>query len=721
MPSPLVIPGVQVRTQFEPSPSLPGATGILGLVGVADRGPTTPTPVGSAAELAQLFGAATRFTMPEVRTAFANGVARAWIARISPGRGTKASVLVNDREGEPVVRFVARAEGAWGNQVAVRIKPVLTLSGAAAKYVDVEVLFRGEVVDRIHNLVMDPDSPNNLFSRVNAESRLVVAVDPEFDTQLPRALARSALTDLDARAAFATLKAGATDAVRVESKRVGRAGNQLAVMVQDGRAARAFDGPGNAPSVEISARKPGLAGTDIQVTVQPSGPDSVNVVVIAPGVGARQYGPLLTVDALVQALAADPDVRAQAKGAVLPSPVNQQRLQRRVDVTVFAEGKDPRVYAGLGQVADLIAINDPAVVFTAIGATPALPSADTGTALAGGRNKGPALPLGADEASDPLVELVPAPGAGGTLEVAVTQGTSSIDGSTAVVGLTVFVDGAPAETFSDTSMDPDDPRYLPALLESSSQLVRAVDLSERSRTTSFPNGSDKPFPLKDGVAPTTDDYQEALDRLEAAEDVDLVIASVANELPDAQVRTVHQAVVAHCTKMADVARCRIGLGSVTDAEAPDFNAVLDHADDVRSDHFVLVAPARLEGAVAGLLGRQDYFQSPTFKTIASPDARPGTYSDAQLEQLVTGNTLVVNERRRLGIIVVKGVLTSGMQINVRRTANKAVRDVKATADRYVGLLNNDGTRNALLQQINALLFQMARDGALVPSTDGLDP
>jgi len=70
---------------------------------------------------------------------------------------------------------------------------------------------------------------------------------------------------------------------------------------------------------------------------------------------------------------------------------------------------------------------------------------------------------------------------------------------------------------------------------------------------------------------------------------------------------------------------------------------------------------------------------------------------------------------------VKGVLTSGRQINVQRTANKAVRDVKAICDIYVGLLNNEGARNALRQQITAMFLQMARDGAIVPSTDGKDP
>jgi hypothetical protein len=161
--------------------------------------------------------------------------------------------------------------------------------------------------------------------------------------------------------------------------------------------------------------------------------------------------------------------------------------------------------------------------------------------------------------------------------------------------------------------------------------------------------------------------------------------------------------------MADVARNRIGLGSVTASETGAVGAIVDHANDVRSDHFVLSAPARSEAAVAGLLGRQDYFQSPTFKTIASLDA------------LINENVAVVNERRRVGTIVVKGILTSGRQINVQRTANKAVRDVKAIADKYIGLLNNEGGRNALKQQITALLLQMERDGALVPSTDGKDP
>src|SRR5437868_4189579 len=124
MASPLVIPGVQVRTLFEPSPVLPGATGILGVVGIADRGPVDPTPIGSMGEFLELFGPASRFTMPEVRTAFANGVSEVVVARLAPGTGLKASLTLKDEEGDDVAILRARAEGIWGNQLAVRLTRV---------------------------------------------------------------------------------------------------------------------------------------------------------------------------------------------------------------------------------------------------------------------------------------------------------------------------------------------------------------------------------------------------------------------------------------------------------------------------------------------------------------------------------------------------------------------------------------------------------------------
>src|SRR6266542_3799192 len=184
MPSALIIPGVQVRTLFEPSPVLPGATGILGVVGVVDRGPIEPTAVGNVGELTEIFGPATRFTMPEVRTALANGVAQVVVARTAPGGG-KAKLKLKDDEGEDVVTLAARAEGAWGNQLAVRVTQVKGSSGRGIKFVNLDVLYAGTTIEPFNGLVMDEDSPDYLFTRINQGSRVLVATDPNFEAGLP--------------------------------------------------------------------------------------------------------------------------------------------------------------------------------------------------------------------------------------------------------------------------------------------------------------------------------------------------------------------------------------------------------------------------------------------------------------------------------------------------------------------------------------------------------
>jgi len=719
MPSALIIPGVQVRTEFEPAPVLQGPTGILGIVGITDRGPTVPTPVGNFGEFVELFGPASRYTLPELRAAFSNGVSRAVVARVAPGVAQKASRTLLDDDGEQVATLEARAEGSWGNTVSVKVTQIKALSGKGIKYVNLEVFVRGERVEVLPNLIMDEESPSYFFDVINQTSRVVVAIDPLFQRALPATIAATALASQEARAAFTTLRAGATDVVRAEAKRAGKNGNLSAIAVSDGRAGLVLTGAADAPSIAVAARLPGAAGGGIRVSVTPGGPDSVNLV-ITPAVGApRALGPFTTVAALAAAAAADPDVTITARGAVLPAASAAQSLPRRVTIDVITEGRDTATYEDLATLAEIAAIGDSLVAFSVVGAATQLPDANSGTNLRAGRNKSPALLLTDGVATEPLLELVPAGGAA-DLSVAVAQGVSTLDGRTAVVSLSVLQDGAPVETFTNLTLDPDDPNYLPEVLEAGSQLLRAHDLFVRSRATSLPAHTPRPLALGGGSAPLADDFQTALDRLETAPEVDLVIASVANQLDAPGIRAVQQLVVAHCTKMADVARNRIGIGSAAASEVAVAD-ILDHADDVRSDHFILAAPAGSEGALAGLLGLQDYFQSPTFKTIAALGVPAGGYTDSQLEKLITGNVVAITEKRGLGVIVVKGLLTSGRQINVQRTANKAVREVSAISEKYIGRLNNDGARTALLQQLTALFLQMQKDGAIVPSTDGKAP
>ena len=720
MASALIIPGVQVRALFEPSPVLPGATGILGAVGITDRGPLSPTQVGNFTEFTDLFGTASRYSMPEVRTAFANGVSRVVVARIAPGRGQKASLDLVDDDGEKVATLEARAEGAWANGLLVRVTQVKTLSGKGIRFVNLDVLFQNTVIESFPNLVSDEESPDYFFDRINNGSRVLIAVDPRFQKGLPRAVSTAEIADSDSRPAFVNLKVGATDVIHVEAKRAGRGGNLTAIAVSDGKAGLLLAGANDAKSVDISARELGTDGTKIRVSVAAAGADGVNVTVVPAAGTPRTRGPFKTLDELVADFRKDPDLTAVATGTILPSPLQSTALKRRVDIDVVTEGRDTATYAGLEDVGAIVAINDPVVTFAAINNATQLPDSTPGVDLAGGRNKGAALALPPDSEDVPLLELVPAPGARGKLSVTITRDTSTIDNSTAIFSLTIMVDGEVTESYSNLTMDPDDVNYLPAVL-SASGLIRAHDLIARSRTTSLPSNMARPKPLTGGTSPLVDEYVDALERLESEESVDVVIGSAAAQLDDAGVLAVHQAVAAHCAKMADVARNRIGIGSVTPSETSDPNKIVDHANGVRSDHFILTAPTGMEGAMAGLLGLQDYFQSPTFKTVAAPSSPPGSYTDSQLEKLITGNVTVINSRRNLGIIVVKGLLTSGRQINVQRTANKAVRDVKAISDKYVGLLNNEGTRNALSQQIVAMFLQMQRDGAIVPSVDGKDP
>ncbi|MGC4084796.1 MAG: hypothetical protein QM736_22460 [Vicinamibacterales bacterium] len=410
--------------------------------------------------------------------------------------------------------------------------------------------------------MMDETSPNYFFDCINQGSRVVTAIDPLFEAGLPEPIAQTELAELDARAAFAMLKAGATDIVRVEARRPGATGNQTAVQVREGRAARAFAAADNSPSIELRARAVGSAGTGIRVSVTSAADNKVNLVITVPPAAAQSFGPFGTTAEIVDAFATNPTIEAVKLGDALPAvQVAAQALERRLDIEVRRDGRDPSIYAGLGSLQAVGAIADPLVTFTPVPAATTLPDVNAGVPLAGGRNKGAALALAGESSDEPLLELVPAHKPPAGLAVSIERGTSTIDGSSAVVNIAVFVGDRTEETFTNLTMDPDDERYLPAVLEGSS-LVRALDLFVRSRMTSIPRNQARFAPLTSGTSPLVDDYLAALERLEQAEQVDSVIASAANQLDDAGVVQVQQAVIAHCEKMATVARNRIGLGSI---------------------------------------------------------------------------------------------------------------------------------------------------------------
>ena len=209
------------------------------------------------------------------------------------------------------------------------------------------------------------------------------------------------------------------------------------------------------------------------------------------------------------------------------------------------------------------------------------------------------------------------------------------------------------------------------------------------------------------------DYEAALDKLEGEPDVDIVAAC---EVTDPEI---HALIEAHCLKMSIEAKNRVGLGSVTRSES--ISDICARTKNMASDRFVLVAPYGNLGAVAGLLSRLNYYESPTFKAVSGIAKLEQSYTPSEQMEMLKAGVMPLEAQRGRGIVVVKGISTSKEQISVTRIADHAVRGVKSVADLFIGTLNSPSGRSALKGKIEEFLMRMESEGSLVPSTDGKEP
>lgn len=259
--------------------------------------------------------------------------------------------------------------------------------------------------------------------------------------------------------------------------------------------------------------------------------------------------------------------------------------------------------------------------------------------------------------------------------------------------------------------------------------LRSSAILTVSGTPSFPkrtDGSEEDVllgSLTGGTDASAEDYATALNRLRDESDVDMVLPAIQDFSNLSKVTKIYSDTISHCKGMSADCKGRLGLGQLPPISnlAQEMRSFSDLANSLLSDRFVLVAPHGAVGAVAGMIGSLSFFQSPTFKTLSGL----GTLStrlgfEAQQEMLRSNIVPVVLERGK-GLIVVRGLTTDGDQINVRRTADRAVRMMKMIGDLFIGRLNNADGRSALKQKLIESLVQMEKDGALVPSTDGKDP
>ncbi len=344
------------------------------------------------------------------------------------------------------------------------------------------------------------------------------------------------------------------------------------------------------------------------------------------------------------------------------------------------------------------------------GATPA-----PGTYLLPADGTGIDVPV--DSSTDTLFTLFPEPGVdpnGVTVQIESPAADN--------VRVRVFRDGAQQEDFTRLTMNPDSANYLPAVLLRDSSTLHIRQASSLAGADRLP-APISPTPLTGGASPSVSDYQAAIDLLGEDSRINQVLAAIEPTRTDTFVRTVHQSLVAHAVAQADAGSPRIAFGAVTAAEQGDLDRIRDHAAAVRNRRFVLVSPAGASGAVAGAIARTNPEVSPTFKPVPLFGVPAAVYSESELNRLLgpTHNVVVVQQRTGRGVIVLRGLDTSGDQISVTRVADAAIREVKAISENFIGELNTADARTALRQQIIATFTRMERAGALVPSTDGTDP
>jgi len=277
-------------------------------------------------------------------------------------------------------------------------------------------------------------------------------------------------------------------------------------------------------------------------------------------------------------------------------------------------------------------------------------------------------------------------------------------------------DGVLYEVFEDLVMDRASPRYIVSYINDNSKLVTAADLSSKSEAPKNIPVPIKEINLKGGKepgAPTEEGFEAALEKLEAEGEVDIVYAC------DVSDPKIHALIEAHCNNMSRDAKGRIGIGSV--AKGEDLKDIIKRTEVLSSDRFIVIAPHGVAGAVAGLISKLNYFESPTFKPISGLAELETYYTPSQLNQLLNAGIMPVIAQRGKGIMVVKGITTSKEQISVMRTTDHSVRLVKGIGDLFIGTLNNQLGRSALKEKLTDVMNRMEAEGAIVPSTDGKQP
>jgi hypothetical protein len=312
------------------------------------------------------------------------------------------------------------------------------------------------------------------------------------------------------------------------------------------------------------------------------------------------------------------------------------------------------------------------------------------------------------------------------------------DDDNITLGKMVISYGDAVEFFDNLSMNPDASRYLPTVVNAQSDMVKVSvpgakkDAGAKKDDKKAPAKVDLELPadfegnLAGGRTVIKKDFDEALELLTAEEDVDLVTAHIEDYSDRDVVKYVHATLEAHSNVMSDNCFNRIGFGQAPPPSQfkntnEEIKYISKMTNTMSSDRFIICAPHGCLGAVVGLVGNLPVHYSPTFKTLSGVTGLSRKYGPSHLKTLLKSNILALEEKKGKGIIVEKGICTSGEQISVQRVADKAVRGAKLIGDQFIGTLNNMAGRAALKEKCTEFYLQMEKDGEIVPNADETDP
>jgi hypothetical protein len=329
---------------------------------------------------------------------------------------------------------------------------------------------------------------------------------------------------------------------------------------------------------------------------------------------------------------------------------------------------------------------------------------------ASGSQKASALIKNEDGEETVKIEAKASGEAGNKIEVGASKGT--IESLTSIQ----VTDGSKFEVFDNVVLDKKSEQYIVDVINSRSTLISAVDLRSKAKESKASKVLSLETQLLAGgviAQPGLKDYEKALEMLETENDIDIVYAA------DSWDPAVHALVDAHCQNMSKDAKNRIGVGTVALGES--VADIVKRTTTLASDRFIIVAPYGVAGAVAGLISKLQYFESPTFKPLTGVSELEVRYTPSQLMELLKAGVLPLEARRGRGIIIEKGITTSKDQISVMRIADHAVRSTKNVSENFIGTLNTAGGRTALREKLTETFLTMVREESIVPSVDGKDP